>query len=646
MNQGESIITSLEALRMLRQTRYNPLRGITAGKLAALLDSFELGELRDCALLWEQIAERDDTVKSVKPKREKSVSGLEPVYQALPGSGGAGAAQAETLKDFWSGVRATNAYDRNVSGGLRLFIQQMMTSISYRYAVHHIVWAPRAGGLSATFEMVPLWLFENKTGKLRYLKNPYDLNGVDMADEEWLVTAGEGLMIACSIGWLAKRETFNDWLIFSKNFSIPGVLGRTKAAKDSPEGRAMRAAVLAFGQEMKGVLYSDDGSIDKPIEIIQAEGSPNGMPMPSIIERVDRKIAALYRGNDLSTMSAGSGEGSGASLQGDESKILLADDIQLMEEKFAAVSRLVLEWTYGGEVEVMAEVKLLTPEQVAAKAAAVTPITPGAPITTVTPREATANADLPLEDDSSPALDALRAALAADLQPLGDALHAAWQAGDEAAMTAALRKISAGLPDQVGVTDHLTDELASQLAAELAATEEEANGDFSGHPFRGNQHHGITAKGTSREGETARWQDTLGALPDKNGFLTPALNEARMHRALSRCTTLQRDVPKAAFRDGLGQVDLPYGRPGNPALAYEGGYGASHIAAKHGPEVLSRLPQIIAHGALHPHDTDPDKRYLASGKDLVVIGRKDARHAWVISSFTDIKTTTRIHQGR
>jgi hypothetical protein len=44
-------------------------------------------------------------------------------------------------------------------------------------------------------------------------------------------------------------------------------------------------------------------------------------------------------------------------------------------------------------------------------------------------------------------LDALRAALSADLQPLGEALAGAMQAGDEAAMRGALKKISARMPE-------------------------------------------------------------------------------------------------------------------------------------------------------------------------------------------------------
>jgi hypothetical protein len=358
MNQGESIITSAEALRTLRQNRYNPLRGMTATRLAQDLDAFEYGEVRACALLWEVICERDDTLKAVKPKREKSVSSLELVVSPIEGSGDAGLEQEQVVREFWKNARATDAYDRNKRGGLRLLIQQMMTAVSYRYAAHHIVWSPRASGLTATFEFVPLWLFENKTGSLRFLETPYAIEGKAMDEGEWLVTTGDGLMISCCIGWLAKRESYNDWLIFSSRFAVPGVLGRTKASKDSPEGKAMRAAVLAFGQEMKGVIYNDDGAIKDPIEIIQAEGSPNGMPMPAILERVDRKMAALYMGADLSTMSSGSGEGAGASLQGEQLDILIDDDAVMIAEKLTEISRMVIEWHFGADADFLVELSL------------------------------------------------------------------------------------------------------------------------------------------------------------------------------------------------------------------------------------------------------------------------------------------------
>ena len=515
MTPNSPIITSLESLRRLKQQRYNPMRSLKPAMLATALESFDIGYLREAAILFEAIAERDDTIKSVKPKREKEVSQLDKQVVALPRTGDAGEAHRQVLDDFWSNVRAVNAYDRNEKGGFRRLVKQMMASVSYRYAVHHIVWRPTRDGLRATFEFVPLWLFENRTGTLRYLRDPFAQDGELLNPDEWMVTQGDGLMIACSIGYLAKRSAFNDWLIFSEKFSVPGVLGRTSAKKDSPEGLAMRQAVQSFGHDWVGVIYGDDGTHEKPIDIIQASGNPSGMPMPAVVERVDRKFAALYRGADLSTMSAGSGEGSGASLQGKETRILLADDAETINETLAEVSRMVIEWHFGRGTEPLAAVQLMVPtdedekfylESVTSLKGMGVRISKDAvlarlgiqeadeteaalgdqrPDTRVQspeagvriPEELANSEDPPAED---PAMQALRAALAKDLQPLGDALFAAWQTGDLPAMTAALKKISRNMPALAGDAANLSDELAKSMAdAYLGGGEDVANAGYN-----------------------------------------------------------------------------------------------------------------------------------------------------------------------
>ena len=458
----------------MREMRYNPTRNITATRLGAMLDAYEYGEIREGAMLFEQVAERDDTLKSVKPKREKSVSGLVPVYEVSPDGGALGEEQSDVLRNFWGSVRATNAYDRNVSGGLRLLIQQIMLAVSFRYACHHIVWSPRASGLTATFEYVPLWMFENKTGRLRFLKNLYDVNGQDMEPGEWMVTAGEGLMIACSIGWLAKRETYNDWLIFSSRFSTPGVLGRTTHAKGTPEGEAMKNAVQMFGRDLKAVVYGDNGTIKDPIQLVQADGSPNGQPMPALIERVDRKFAALYRGADLGTMSAGSGEGSGASLQADEAMILLEDDRALVEEKLAEISRMVLEWHYGGDVEILASVKLKTREEMAEAKAQVSGVrsqgSGGKGQESVEDelkkaRMETANAEVQKEDELESLSELLRDGFGDVAAVIEEALNAT---GDE--RTRLLQEAAAMLPDHI-VDDAFDAEVTRLLTAAFLGAE-------------------------------------------------------------------------------------------------------------------------------------------------------------------------------
>jgi phage gp29-like protein len=495
MMPNDPIVTSAEAVRIWREQRHNPLRNATPAVLARALEAFEIGNLREAALLFESIAERDDTLMSVKPKREKEVSQLDRQVVALPGSGSEGEAHKEVLEDFWNNVRAVNAYDRNQKGKFRRLVKQMMTSISFRYAAHHIVWQVKNGKLRATFEFVPLWLFENRTGTLRYLKNPWHTEGEILADGEWMVTAGDGLMIACSIGWSAKRNAFNDWLIFSGKFSVPGILGRTSAKKDSPEGQAMHAAVQSFGHDWAGVIYGDDGTHEKPIEIIQASGNPAGMPMPAVVERVDRKFAALYRGADLSTMSAGSGSGEGASLQEKEGDILLADDAETINETLEEISRRVIEWNFGYGVEPLAKVELIVPKRedtTTLVADAVSLADRGAKVSIaalmdrVSLQTASDDADVlgkkqdfkiqePRQEASEQVANAMdpvalsewlfeiRSALAADLRPLGAALAAAMQTKDLPAMQAALRKISDRMPELSGEATAMGEVLAKQF---------------------------------------------------------------------------------------------------------------------------------------------------------------------------------------
>jgi len=477
---------SAASLKYLRQNKHNPLPYLKPDMLGRALEAFEHGYLREAVLLWEKMAERDDMISNVKPKREKDVSQLDMQVVITPESGAEGEAHKAVLEKFWKSSRAVNAYDRNERGGFRRLVKQMMTAVSFRYAAHHIIWQPLPDGeLRATFEFVPLWLFENTTGRLRYLETPSSLAGKELTDGEWMVTVGDGLMISCSIGYLAKRSAFNDWLIFSEKFSVPGVLGRTSAAAGTAEANAMSAATQAFGHDWCAVITGDDGTHAEPIKIIQAAGNPSGMPMPAVIEAVNRRIASVYRGADLSSMSSGaSGEGSGASLQEKETDILRRDDAETIAETLEEVSRMVIEWYFGNGVEPLARVELVVPvaedatsvvnaaalladrgakvstsslmdrlnlpsakdEADALSPAAKTQDGKTQDLKTQDARQDLENAaeteDLETEDRRLDGeLQELRTALAADMQPLGDALFSAYQAGDMAGDASALSAV-------------------------------------------------------------------------------------------------------------------------------------------------------------------------------------------------------------
>ena len=57
-----------------RRVRYNPFTNFTPQRLTSALEQFDLGYLRDAALLWDALERRDDVLKAAGPKRRKSVS--------------------------------------------------------------------------------------------------------------------------------------------------------------------------------------------------------------------------------------------------------------------------------------------------------------------------------------------------------------------------------------------------------------------------------------------------------------------------------------------------------------------------------------------------------------------------------------------
>lgn len=158
---------SAERVRMAIQSG-SLVRGLTPDRLNHALDHFAYGYLRDAALLWQKIKERDDTILAVAEKRELEASLLN--WDILPLDDSPEAAKhKEALEEFYNNLTATHALDQNQRGGVAMLIKQMMHAVGHKYAVHEIVWQPDAAGLTAEFRFVPLQFFENTEGRLRFL---------------------------------------------------------------------------------------------------------------------------------------------------------------------------------------------------------------------------------------------------------------------------------------------------------------------------------------------------------------------------------------------------------------------------------------------------------------------------------------------
>jgi phage gp29-like protein len=336
-------LTSFRQDSIARQT-WNPIRALTPASLSRVLDAFHAGQLKQAALIWEAIERRDDLLQGVISKRKKAIARLPWEILTIDNTEEA-TQQKEILEHFYNNAICINAYDENERGGLSLLIKQMMDAIGKRYAVHEIVFKPllqeQKKYLTAEFRFVPLWFFENKDGHLHFVQANKDKK-IPLSSGEWLVTTGDGLMESCSIAYLFKHLPLRDWLIYCERNGMPGVKGVTNARPGSNEWEIAREAVKNFGAEFHALM-----STGTDIQAIDISGKGE-LPYPKLVERMDRAMAALWRGSDLTTFSQQNG--TGASVQWDEKTLLEEEDAQMISDTLNnQVDRYVLKYLVGTE---------------------------------------------------------------------------------------------------------------------------------------------------------------------------------------------------------------------------------------------------------------------------------------------------------
>ena len=332
-------------VRMEQMSQYNALFHLDPDKIVSAVTEFNAGSLGNLAHIIRDFEERDDKMATCSSKMRASVGRCDWSVQVKDGFEDDERAKrhAEILKRFWSTVSVTDRFKLNERGGMRLLKKQMMEAQSYGFAVHEIVWKPLPNGeIAAEFIKLPLWHFENRTGALRFLPTTTATEGVPMAEGEWLVTTGDGVGIPAAICAMAKRMSLQDWLLFSERSGMPIIVGKTGASYKSDQWNNIKSAIRSIYRDTRVLLDRES-----TIEAIDTGHAAN-IPFPPLVELSDRSIAALYRGADLSTISKG--DGTGASLQGDEAGMLEQDAAENIGEALhEQVDKFVIRYVTGDD---------------------------------------------------------------------------------------------------------------------------------------------------------------------------------------------------------------------------------------------------------------------------------------------------------
>lgn len=484
---------SAERVRMEKQTRFNPLRGWTPDVLVRQLEAFARGEIAALAWVMEWLEKHDDVIATVAPKAKAAVSrhGYDILQKAeiRPEFKRMAQDQQGFLDEFYQNLEASDAVELEERGGMRLFVSQIMDAYGKVYGGHHAIWKPGRNGLGVELVKVPTWFFEVTTGRMRFLPSSSAQRGVDLEDlggrNAWFLSKGRGVMLAGALARMLKQLPLQDWLTYCDRHGMPAFLGKTNAAKGSSGWQDMAAAVAGIGSEFGAVINNGD-----MIDVLNLTGQGE-VPYEKLINRMDKAQIMLWRGGDLSTMSQK--DSTGSNPQQEDTDELDADNAAWVSETInRQLSKQALAWKFGRNAPVLAELKLRTKTRdnlaqdlgVVEKSKAMgvrvskswylskfgvveADAQEAALGETTTPATAALNSRDGVPADPEPAMQAIRNALAEDLQPLGDALFAAYQSGDAAAMQAALKKISKGMPDLTADATALGDELAKQFTQAL-----------------------------------------------------------------------------------------------------------------------------------------------------------------------------------
>jgi phage gp29-like protein len=497
---------SAERVKLEKQTRFNPLRSWTPDVLVRQLEAYSRGEIAALAWVMEWLEKHDDIIATVAPKAKAAVSrwgyDVLPKDEIGPELKAMADDQQGTLQEFFQSLQTSDAVELEETGCMRLLVSQIMDAYGKGYAAHHIVWRPGKTEIRAELVKVPTWFFEVTDGRMKFLPAYAAQRGVELETlggrNAWACYRGRGVMLAGCLARMFKQLPLQDWLTYCDRHGMPAFLGKTAAQKGTTGWNDMADAVAGMGAEFGAVINQGD-----VIDVLSL-ASQGEVPYAALIDRMDRAQIMLWRGGDLSTMSRENGTGSNP--QNSDTDELDADNAEWVSECVNRnLTNRVVAWAYGPQAPVLCSLKLRTKTrdnltqdiqmvekgtamgvrisrswftnkfglvEAAPEETALGETAPGVrmPAAFQPPAPAafqTAAINTAAGGDVPAKMDALREALAADMKPLGDALYAAYQAGDEAAVTAALRKISKSMPDYLqsaGMEAHLQQQFVAAIA--------------------------------------------------------------------------------------------------------------------------------------------------------------------------------------
>jgi len=280
----------------------HPGRGLTAQSVRDAFDAAEYGRPQMQCDIFDDVLERDASLKSLVDSRLQSVAGKNWIVQA----GGDDAADVEAARGLEQALRRLQ--------GIHTNWEHLLTAIFYGYAACEIEWDVNDDGL-----IVPVWLanvphrrfiFDPDTDEPRLVVSNDWSKGIPLERGKWIWasmrhrrTARGGLLRTATWWSWMKSLSVRDWQILSARFGIPWVIAKHDPNADDETIKVLKESVIAFGRH-GGATFPDEGDF----EIVAPQSANNGIHA-ALVELCNREMAKLISG---ATLTQGEGTSAGS----------------------------------------------------------------------------------------------------------------------------------------------------------------------------------------------------------------------------------------------------------------------------------------------------------------------------------------------
>lgn len=299
---------AVSAERVQRGFTYPSFSGISPRNVDYAFRSYQAGLFYSALPIMEAVATMDAQVSTCMEKRLAMTccADWEVFYEQDIDEAQRKEAeiQSSIIRDFLNTLCVSSATAQDENQGLQSLLRHIGSAIAYGYAAAAITWVPAKTAsddftLHAEVMTCPLRFFEARERRLRICKD-YTANAAPIVPGKWLIahTQSTPLMLPTLFAYLFKATPLQDWGHTVEKFGIPFISAKTPAAYGDANWTAAENALRRVGSGFAGLFGKD-------VELEIHSLAQGNAPHAALIDYVDRKIAQIWLGGDLSTMSRG-----------------------------------------------------------------------------------------------------------------------------------------------------------------------------------------------------------------------------------------------------------------------------------------------------------------------------------------------------